>query len=91
MAWVRSFGQQVDEELLKERRNAQRKARAAAWEEEKREAAANKVQPLTLGSLGPQSLNRCAPHGPQSLNRCAAHDRLRRASRSLLWWCVGEE
>ena len=41
----RRFGQEVDEELLKERRNAQRRACAAAWEAEKAEASANKVWP----------------------------------------------
>lgn len=49
------FGQQVDEEILKERRNAQRRARAAAWDAEKQDASAAKascLHSLTLPSKG---------------------------------------
>ena len=54
-----SFGQQVDEELLRERRNARRKARSVAWEEEKREASANKV-PAALPVTGWSWMTACA-------------------------------
>ena len=40
---ARGFGSQVDEEILRERRSAQRRARAAAWEAEKADASENKV------------------------------------------------
>ena len=51
--WWRSrgFGSQVDEEILRERRSAQRRARAEAWEAEKADASANKVaRPARRGS-----------------------------------------